>query len=229
MGRHRASRRCSSVAGVSMPSDLSAPDQQWLQPIPDALLSTGTDPADLVQARTGIRLAFIAALQHLPPIRRAALILHDVLSWPAAEVAEALNTTPAAVNSAQLRARAQVAQVAPIVESGASALRGGPRSRRRRAARLRRRRPDRRDVLRLRRCGRAAGCPADHRWPAGTRRCRRTGTQTAHPAQPDLSIRASSAVRSRASGGWLVWWNGYAAARSVFEAGHPMRQPGTAS
>ena len=101
----------------AMPSDLSAPDQQWLQPIPDALLSTGTDPADLIGARTGIRLAFIAALQHLPPIRRAALILRDVLSWPAAGVAEALHTTPAAVNSALLRARAQIAQVAPIVEN----------------------------------------------------------------------------------------------------------------
>jgi RNA polymerase sigma-70 factor (ECF subfamily) len=100
-----------------MPSDLSAPDQQWLQPIPDALLSTTTDPADLIQARTGIRLALIAALQHLPPIRRAALILRDVLSWPAAQVAEALNTTPAAVNSALLRARAQIAQVAPIVDN----------------------------------------------------------------------------------------------------------------
>jgi len=101
----------------AMPSDLSAPDQQWLQPIPDALLSTATDPADLIGARAGIRLAFIAALQHLPPIRRAALILRDVLSWPAAEVAEALNTTPAAVNSALLRARAQIAQVAPIVDN----------------------------------------------------------------------------------------------------------------
>jgi RNA polymerase sigma-70 factor (ECF subfamily) len=101
----------------AMPSDLSAPDQQWLQPIPDALLGTATDPADLIQARTGIRLAFIAALQHLPPIRRAALILRDVLSWPAADVAEALNTTPAAVNSALLRARTQIARVAPIVDN----------------------------------------------------------------------------------------------------------------
>ena len=101
----------------AMPSDLSAPDQQWLQPIPDALLSPATDPADLVGARAGIRLAFIAALQHLPPIRRAALILRDVLSMPAAEVAEALNTTPAAVNSALLRARTQIAQVAPIVDN----------------------------------------------------------------------------------------------------------------
>ena len=101
----------------AMPSDLSAPDQQWLQPIPDTLLGTAADPADLAGARAGIRLAFIAALQHLPPIRRAALILRDVLSWPAAEVAEALDSTPAAVNSALLRARAQIAQVAPIVEN----------------------------------------------------------------------------------------------------------------
>jgi RNA polymerase sigma-70 factor, ECF subfamily len=101
----------------AMPSDLTAPDQEWLQPIPDALLITGSDPADLVQANTGIRLAFIAALQHLPPIRRAALILRDVLSWRTAEVAEALDTTPAAVNSALLRARAQIAQVAPVIEN----------------------------------------------------------------------------------------------------------------
>jgi RNA polymerase sigma-70 factor (ECF subfamily) len=101
----------------AMPSDLSAPDQQWLQPIPDALLNSAADPADLIATRAGIRLAFIAALQHLPPIRRAALILRDVLSWPAAEVAEALDSTPAAVNSALLRARAQIAQVAPIVEN----------------------------------------------------------------------------------------------------------------
>jgi RNA polymerase sigma-70 factor (ECF subfamily) len=100
----------------AMPADLTAPDQQWLQPIPDALLTTGADPADLVQAHAGIRLAFIAALQHLPPIRRAALILRDVLSWRTAEVAEALDTTPAAVNSALLRARAQIAQVAPVID-----------------------------------------------------------------------------------------------------------------
>jgi RNA polymerase sigma-70 factor (ECF subfamily) len=100
----------------AMPSDLSAPDQEWLQPIPDALL-TGSDPADLVQARRGIRLAFVAALQHLPPIRRAALILRDVLSWRATEVAAALDTTPAAVNSALLRAREQIARVAPVIEN----------------------------------------------------------------------------------------------------------------
>ena len=101
----------------AMPSDLTAPDQEWLQPIPDAVLFTWSDPADVVQADVGIRLAFIAALQHLPPIRRPALILRDVLSWRTAQVAEALDTTPAAVNSALLRARAQIAQVAPVIES----------------------------------------------------------------------------------------------------------------
>jgi len=98
----------------AMPSDATGSDHEWLQPIPDALLAG--DPAAAVEARTGVRLAFVAALQHLPPIRRAALLLRDVLGWRAAETAEALGTTAAAVNSALLRARAQIAQVAPVIE-----------------------------------------------------------------------------------------------------------------
>ncbi len=72
----------------------------WLQPVPDA--------AVLVTERDSIRLAFVAALQHLPARQRAVLILRDVLRWSAAEVAEALDTTTAAVNSALQRAHAQV-------------------------------------------------------------------------------------------------------------------------
>jgi len=88
---------------------------RWLEPIPDALLVDG--PADAVEARAGVRLAFIAALQHLPPIRRAVLILRDVLALSAAETADILDLTAASVNSALPRARAQIARVAPAPDA----------------------------------------------------------------------------------------------------------------
>ena len=88
-----------------------APDVAWLQPFPDRLLAD--DPASVVAGRAGIRLALVAALQYLPPRQRAVLILRDVLSWRAAEVAELLDTSTAAVNSSLQRARAQLDHVAP--------------------------------------------------------------------------------------------------------------------
>jgi RNA polymerase sigma-70 factor (ECF subfamily) len=115
----------------SMPADLSGPSERtnveelgralgevpWLEPFPDALLPAA-DPAEIVVARDGVRLAFIAALQHLPPRQRAVIILRDVLALRVAEVAELLDTTPASVNSMAQRARTQLAAAAgtPLTE-----------------------------------------------------------------------------------------------------------------
>jgi RNA polymerase sigma-70 factor, ECF subfamily len=90
------------------------PEVPWLEPIPDAMVDAEhSDPAAIVASRETLRLALIAALQHLPPRQRAVLVLRDVLRWRASEVADALNTTTTAVNSILQRARAQLAAVSP--------------------------------------------------------------------------------------------------------------------
>ncbi|WP_460352103.1 sigma-70 family RNA polymerase sigma factor [Actinoallomurus acanthiterrae] len=117
---HRSRRLLPS--GLGEPSDdpgeplyPALPGVEWVQPLPDPLGDPSTaDPAVIVASRGSVRLAIIAALQHLPAKQRAVLILRDVLAWRAAEVADLLGTTTAAVNSALQRARAQLERMAPV-------------------------------------------------------------------------------------------------------------------
>ena len=91
---------------------LERPEISWLEPLPDAMVwgEPAADPADEVVTRDSVRLALVAALQLLTPQQRAAVILRDVLAWQASEVAQAMDTTVASVNSALQRGRAQLAK-----------------------------------------------------------------------------------------------------------------------
>ena len=111
-GRERRARPMDLGPARTADSPLGEPlpEVTWLQPIPDGrVLPADGDPAEVTEQRESIRLAFVAALQHLPPRQRAVLILREVLRWQAAEVAELLDTTVQSVNSALQRARATIA------------------------------------------------------------------------------------------------------------------------
>jgi RNA polymerase sigma-70 factor, ECF subfamily len=107
-----------------LPSGLGAPSSDpagelverrevpWLEPLPDQ----SSDPSEIAGSREAVRLAFVAALQHLSARQRAVLVLRDVLQWSAAEVADAIGSSTAAVNSLLQRARAQLDAIGPSVE-----------------------------------------------------------------------------------------------------------------
>ncbi len=115
-----------SVSGGDLGPPL--PPERFVEPMPDAGLVVAGDPGDVAAQRETVRLAFVAALQHLPPRQRATLLLRDVLCFSAAETAEMLGTTPAGVNSALQRARDTLARRPPSPSDTLDAAEPGRRA-----------------------------------------------------------------------------------------------------
>jgi RNA polymerase sigma-70 factor (ECF subfamily) len=114
-GRQRRARPMDLGPAGTADGSLGEPlvESAWIEPIPDGqVVSEGGDPAEVAESKESIRLAFVAALQHLPPRQRAVLILREVLRWKADEVAELLDASVASVNSALQRARVGLAAAA---------------------------------------------------------------------------------------------------------------------
>src|SRR4051794_1365039 len=125
-GPQRRARPIDMGPAGTAESALGAPlaESAWILPMPDAaMLPEAGDPAELAAQRETLRLAFVAALQHLPPRQRAVLILREVLRWQASEVAELLGMTTVSVNSALQRARATIDEL-DIDGSGGVTLTG---------------------------------------------------------------------------------------------------------
>ncbi|MEU0095505.1 sigma-70 family RNA polymerase sigma factor [Kribbella sp. NPDC006257] len=116
--QHSSRRMIPSALGApgADPEDIvpQALEVSWLEPFPDLMVNA--DPAAVVGTRQSLRLAMVAALQHLPPRQRAVLVLREVLAWPAGDVAEFLDMSTTAVNSSLQRARAEIARLAPAEE-----------------------------------------------------------------------------------------------------------------
>jgi len=113
-GRQRRPLPVGLGAPSSDPMDelVESHEVAWLEPLPN----NAADPSEIASSRESVRLAFVAALQHLSPRQRAVLVLRDVLQWKAAEVADAIGTSTAAVNSLLQRARAQLEAVGPSAD-----------------------------------------------------------------------------------------------------------------
>lgn len=117
-GRGRRPLPTGLGAPSSSPADelVERAEVPWLEPLPDSLHEDPADPSVIAASRESVRLAFVAALQHLSPRQRAVLVMRDVLQWRAAEVADAIGTSTVAVNSLLQRARAQLDAVGPSEE-----------------------------------------------------------------------------------------------------------------
>jgi RNA polymerase sigma-70 factor (ECF subfamily) len=132
MLRGRSRRARPMELGPACPPEESSlarvlPEHAWITPVADSrVLPEDGDPAEIAMARETIRLAFVTALQHLPPRQRAALILCEVLRWQAAETADLLGTSVAAVNSALQRARATMTTLQATAPSPDDAPAAGP-------------------------------------------------------------------------------------------------------